>query len=36
MYFSGFPKDGLQFLQDLSINNNRNWFLEHKKGMMKP
>ena len=31
MYFSGFPKEGLQFLQDLSVNNNRNWFLEHKK-----
>ncbi len=24
-------KDSLQFLEDLKANNNRDWFLEHKK-----
>jgi len=28
--FSGFPKRGLQFLNDLSENNNRDWFEAHK------
>src|SRR5206468_8630569 len=28
--FSAFPKQGLQFLQSLKRNNNREWFLEHK------
>ena len=27
--FSGFPKEGLQFLQDLAANNNREWFKAH-------
>jgi uncharacterized protein (TIGR02453 family) len=30
MEFSGFPKNGLQFLNDLSENNNRDWFEAHK------
>jgi len=29
--FSGFPKDMLQFLRDLSNNNNREWFNENKE-----
>src|SRR6266705_5318501 len=28
--FSAFPKQGIQFLQSLKRNNNREWFLEHK------
>jgi uncharacterized protein (TIGR02453 family) len=28
--FSGFPKEGLQFLRSLKRNNNREWFQEHK------
>jgi uncharacterized protein (TIGR02453 family) len=28
--FEGFPESGLQFLADLSQNNNREWFNEHK------
>jgi uncharacterized protein (TIGR02453 family) len=28
--FRGFPEEGLQFLEDLKQNNNREWFQEHK------
>ncbi|MEZ5366441.1 MAG: DUF2461 domain-containing protein [Bryobacterales bacterium] len=28
--FSGFPKQGLQFLRNLAKNNDREWFQEHK------
>ena len=28
--FSGFPKEGLQFLRSLKRHNNREWFREHK------
>ena len=31
LQFRGFPKGGLQFLQDLEQNNNRDWFEAHKK-----
>jgi hypothetical protein len=27
--FTGFPHTGLQFLRDLALNNNRDWFLAH-------
>lgn len=33
--FSGFPKDGLQFLADLGQNNNRDWFNAHKQTYSK-
>lgn len=29
--FKGFPKETVDFLEDLSINNNKPWFEEHKK-----
>ena len=29
--FSGFPKEGLQFFQDLAKNNNKEWFAAHKQ-----
>ncbi len=29
--FSGFPGDGLNFLQELARNNNRDWFKARKK-----
>ena len=29
--FDGFPAEGLQFLQDLEINNNKEWFQANKK-----
>jgi len=29
--FSGFPEEGLRFLEDLEQNNNREWFQTHKK-----
>ena len=29
--FSGFPKAGLQFLANLAVNNNRDWFEAHKE-----
>ena len=29
--FVGFPKEGLQFLRDLSANNNRDWFKTHEQ-----
>ena len=28
--FSGFPSETLEFLHDLALNNNREWFTEHK------
>ena len=28
--FNGFPAEGIKFLTDLGINNNRDWFTEHK------
>lgn len=28
--FQGFPKEGLDFLEKLSKNNNREWFHQHK------
>jgi uncharacterized protein (TIGR02453 family) len=28
--FTGFPKDGLRFLDELEVNNNRDWFLAHR------
>ena len=28
--FSGFPKEGLEFLEDLALNNNREWFQARK------
>ena len=28
--FSGFPKEGLEFLEDLALNNNREWFQPRK------
>jgi len=28
--FNGFPKEGLQFLRDIEVNNNREWFQENK------
>lgn len=31
MSFNGFPKDGLRFLDDLAVNNNREWFETNKK-----
>jgi len=29
--FSGFPRSGLQFLRDLKLNNDRDWFRERKQ-----
>lgn len=29
--FSGFPEEGIQFLADLDVNNNRDWFQANKK-----
>lgn len=29
--FTGFPREGLRFLRELSENNNREWFQEHKQ-----
>ncbi len=29
--FSGFPKRSFGFFRDLSVNNNRQWFLNHKE-----
>jgi uncharacterized protein (TIGR02453 family) len=26
MHFSGFPREGLQFLNELAVNNNKEWF----------
>jgi len=31
MAFSGFPVDGIQFLADLELNNNKEWFNANKK-----
>ena len=31
MAFSGFSEDTFHFLQDLSLNNNREWFTREKK-----
>jgi uncharacterized protein (TIGR02453 family) len=28
--FTGFPKAGLRFLDELEVNNNRDWFLAHR------
>jgi uncharacterized protein (DUF2461 family) len=33
--FSGFPKKGLQFLEDLRKNNNREWFKARKQDYEK-
>lgn len=33
--FQGFPQAGLQFLAELTINNNREWFEEHKPDYVK-
>ncbi len=29
--FEGFPSEGFRFFQELALNNNREWFLEHKQ-----
>ncbi|MHA1207125.1 MAG: DUF2461 family protein, partial [Candidatus Hodarchaeales archaeon] len=29
--FSGFPNETLEFLTNLKLNNNREWFNRHKK-----
>lgn len=29
--FEGFPPEGFHFLQELAVNNNREWFQEHKQ-----
>ena len=29
-FFSGFPKEGMKFLRELEINNNKEWFKENK------
>ena len=30
MTFTGFPREGIQFLRDIDDNNNRDWFEAHK------
>lgn len=32
--FTGFPMAGIQFLRDLTVNNNKPWFEEHKNDYM--
>ena len=29
--FTGFPKRGLRFFEEVAANNNREWFQEHKQ-----
>lgn len=29
--FEGFPKEGFRFFRELAVNNNREWFAEHKQ-----
>lgn len=29
--FEGFPPEGFRFFQELAVNNNREWYLEHKQ-----
>ncbi len=29
--FEGFPEEGFRFFRELAVNNNREWFKQHKQ-----